>query len=66
MSTDSLKQIIKRVMKTIPLRNFYTVILKMRRRVNIEIQKFYNNANNSHEIRLETYKIKDLIALSWR
>ena len=36
MSTDSLKEIIKRIMKIILLRNSHTVILKRRRRVNIK------------------------------
>ena len=53
-------------MKTILLRNSHTVILKRRREVNIKNSKFNNNANNSYEIKLETYKMKDLIALSWR
>ena len=51
-------------MKTILLRSSHTVILKMRRRVNIKISKFNKNANNSYEIKSETYKMKDLIALS--
>ena len=51
-------------MKTISLRNSHTVILKRRRRVNIKNSKFNNNANNSYEIKSETYKMKDLIALS--
>ena len=51
-------------MKIILLRNSHTVILKMRRRVIIKNSKFNNNANNSYEIKLETYKMKDLIALS--
>ena len=51
-------------MKTILLRNSHTVILKMWRRVNIKNSKFNNNANNSYEIKSETYNKKDLIALS--
>ena len=54
-------------MKTILLRNSHTVILKMWR-VNIKKKKknskFNNDANNSYEIKSETYKMKDLIALS--
>ena len=52
------------MVRIIHLGNLHTVILKMRRRVNIKISKFNNNANNSYEIKLETYKMKDLIALS--
>ena len=53
------------MVKIIHLGNLYNVILKMQRRVNIKkISKFNNNANNSYEIKLETYKMKDLIALS--
>ena len=51
-------------MKTIFLKNSHTVILKTWRRVNIKNSKFNNNANNSYEIKSETYKMKDLIALS--
>ena len=51
-------------MKIILLRNSHTVILKMQKRVNITNSKFNNNANNSYEIKSETYKMKDLIALS--
>ena len=64
MTTDLLKQIIKSVMKTISLGSSHTVILKRWRRVNIEIQKFNNNANNSYEIQSKAHKMKDLIALS--
>ena len=28
--------------------------------------KFNNNGNNSYEIKPKTYKMKDLVALSWR
>ena len=64
MSTDPLKEIIKRIMKTILFGNSHTVILKTWRRVNIKNSKFNNNANNSYEIKSETYNMKDLIALS--
>ena len=42
----------------------HTIILKMWRRVNIKIQKFNNNSNNSYEIEVKPYKMKDLVALS--
>ena len=55
-------------MKTILLRSSHTVILKTWRRVNIKKKKknskFNNDANNSYEIKSETYKMRDLIALS--
>ena len=51
-------------MKTILFESSHTVILKMRRRVNIKNSKFNHNANNSYEIKSETYKMKDLIDLS--
>ena len=39
----------------------------MQRRVSIKIQKYNNNNNNnSYEIEIKPYKIKDLVALSWR
>ena len=51
-------------MKTISSRNSHTVILKRQRRVNIKNSEFNNNVNNSYEIKSETHKMKDLIALS--
>ena len=51
-------------MKIILFRDSHTVILKMWRRVNIKNPKFNNDDNNSYEIKSETYKMKDLIALS--
>ena len=65
MSTDPLKEYNKNNSdKSISFGNFHTVILKMWRRVNIKIQKFNNNGNNSYEIKVKPYKIKDLVALS--
>ena len=54
----------KKNSENISVGNSHTVILKTWRRVNIENSKFNNNGNNSYEIKSETYKMKDLIALS--
>ena len=67
VSTDPLKEYNKNNSnKSTSFENSHTVVLKMRRRVNIKIQKFNNNGNNSYEIKPKTYKMKDLVALSWR
>ena len=63
VSTDSLKEIMERIMKIILLRNSHTVILKRWRRVNIKNSKFNNNTNNSYEIKSKVCKIKDLVVL---
>ena len=65
MSTDLLKEYNKdNSNKSTSFGNSHTVILKMQRRVNIKIQKFNSNSNNSYEIKIKPYKMKDLVALS--
>ena len=65
MSTDPLKEYNKNNNnKSTSFENSHTVILKMQRRVNIKIQKFNNNDNNSYEIEVKPYKMKDLVPLS--
>ena len=66
VSTDPLKIIIIIIIKKTVFGNFHTVILKMWRRVSIKIQKNNNNGDNRYEIGIKPYKIKDLVALSWR
>ena len=64
MSTDPLKEYNKNNSdESTSFENSHTVILKTRRRVNIKIQKFNNNGNNSYEIEVKPYKMKDLVAL---
>ena len=60
----STKRNNKRNSENISFGNSHTVTLKTQSRVNIEKSKFNNNGNNSYEIKSETYKMKDLIALS--
>ena len=65
MSTNPLKEYNKNNSdESTSFENSHTVILKMQRRVNIKIQKFNNNGNNSYEIEVKPYKMKDLVALS--
>ena len=55
MSTDPLKEYNKNNSnESTSFENSHTVILKMRRRVNIKIQKFNNNGNNSYEVKSKT------------
>ena len=64
MSTDPLKEYDKNNSnKSTSFENSHTVILKTQRRVNIKIQKFDNNGNNSYEIEVKPYRMKDLVAL---
>ena len=65
MSTDPLKEHNKgNSNKSTSFENSHTDILKMWRRVNIRIQTFNNDGNNSYEIEVKPYKMKDLVALS--
>ena len=67
VSTDPLNEYNKNNSnKSTSFENSHTVILKMWRRVNVKIQKFNNDGNNSYEIEVKPYKMKDLVALSWR
>ena len=63
MSTDPLNKYNKNNSnKSTSFENSHTVILKTQTRVNIKFQKFNNNGNNSYEIEVKPYKMKDLVA----
>ena len=64
VSTDPLKETIKMIMVGVLLLKI--LILKNAEESEYQNSKFNNNGNNSYEIKPKTYKIKDLVALSWR
>ena len=63
VSTDPLRETIKIMTKLLILEILILLFLK---HGGEWILKFNNNGNNSYEIKPKTYKMKDLVALSWR
>ena len=64
VSTDPLKETIKRIVKTFLLEILILLFLKMWRRVNIKIQNSTIMAITVIKSSQKTYNMKDLIALS--